>query len=101
MHFQTLTAVKTALALLVGLKYQDLLIEYPDVQEALRRAERADPQLILARNRRLARASDVLLKMKPLPEHIQEKQDPYDLYLNPYLEAVRRKRAEREDKEMR
>eukprot|EP00611_Tribonema_gayanum_P012611 TRINITY_DN23247_c0_g1_i1.p1 TRINITY_DN23247_c0_g1~~TRINITY_DN23247_c0_g1_i1.p1 ORF type:complete len:109 (+),score=33.88 TRINITY_DN23247_c0_g1_i1:771-1097(+) len=75
-----------------GLKYQDLLIEYDDVNTAL---ERADPALVQARNRRLARASDVSLKQKPLPPHIQELQHPFDFYLTPLIEEAKKEREER------
>ena len=81
---------------LTGLKAQDLLIEYPDVEEALERAGRANPALIVARNRRLARAVDLSLKNKPLPQAVQAKLDVFDNYLDPYLEEVRREREERE-----
>mmetsp|Transcript_6381 Transcript_6381/g.9564 ORF Transcript_6381/g.9564 Transcript_6381/m.9564 type:complete len:111 (-) Transcript_6381:86-418(-) len=70
-----------------GLKYQDLLIEeMPEIKEAL---HRADPALLEARSRRLARAGDLSLKQKPLPEHIQQSYDPFDPYLTPLIEQVK------------
>ncbi|KAG5180311.1 hypothetical protein JKP88DRAFT_349627 [Tribonema minus] len=48
-----------------GLKYQDLLVEYPAVLQAL---ESAAPATLAARNRRIVRASDVIVKQKPLPQ---------------------------------
>mmetsp|Transcript_18816 Transcript_18816/g.24819 ORF Transcript_18816/g.24819 Transcript_18816/m.24819 type:complete len:111 (-) Transcript_18816:259-591(-) len=75
-----------------GLRYEDLLIETDDVQKAL---DRASPEDIANRNRRIQRAIDISLKRKPLPEHIQAVQEPFKHYLDDAIYEARRLRQER------
>lgn len=59
-----------------GLKYQDLIVETPEVQKAL---SRLPEDVIVARDRRFKRALDISFKRKPLPEEHQEKIDVFDV----------------------
>jgi hypothetical protein len=77
-----------------GLKYHDILIETPEVEKAL---ARADPAVVASRLRRISRASDLLLKQNPLPPSVQEAVDPLDMYLK---EPLRQVRAEEEEREL-
>ncbi len=79
---------------MVGLKYQDLLLETPDVEVAVSRlspeqqlARLFDLNLsfrfsfIFVRQRRITRAFDLSLKHEELPEEFQEK-EPFDVCLS-------------------
>jgi len=75
-----------------GLRYEDLILETPDVQEALRLLPKEEKIL---RHRRILRASDLQSKHEELPKHIQEIQNPFNNYLSPYIAKVQKKRLER------
>jgi Ubiquinol-cytochrome C reductase complex 14kD subunit len=49
-----------------GARYEDLMIDEPDVVEALKLA---DPEVLHGRMRRLKRASDLSFKAKSLPDY--------------------------------
>jgi hypothetical protein len=59
-----------------GLKYQDLIVETPEVQKAL---SRLPEDTLIARDRRFKRALDISFKRKPLPAEHQEKIDVFDV----------------------
>ncbi|CAM9947739.1 unnamed protein product [Heterosigma akashiwo] len=75
-----------------GLRYEDLLIETDDVQKAL---DRATPEDIQSRNRRIQRAIDISLKRKPLPAQLQAIQEPFKHYLDYAIYEARLLRQER------
>lgn len=76
-----------------GLKYDDLLIEYPDVKQAI---ERLDPDVKIERERRIKRAFDGSAKRKAMPAGTMEG-DVFDSYLQPKIfEAL----ADRQEKDL-
>lgn len=77
-----------------GLRYEDLYDPQLDldVDEALKRL----PQDVLdARNQRLKRAHDTNMKHSALPKELQDKQTPFELYLEDTLSLVRLENEER------
>ena len=77
-----------------GLRYDDLLDEGPDldVGEALKRLSAEERDM---RQQRLKRAMDLSLKHVYLSKEEQAMQTPFDFYLTPVVEEVKRERAER------
>ncbi|KOX78137.1 Cytochrome b-c1 complex subunit 7 [Melipona quadrifasciata] len=76
-----------------GLHKDDLLYEDEDVTEALRRLP---PHLVEERNFRLIRASQLDCQKKLLPKEQWTKFEEDIEYLSPYVDEVKRERAERE-----
>ena len=74
-----------------GLKYEDLLVEVPDVEKALKRIP---DEVLLEREQRIKRAFDLSVKRKTLPYENQPDQ-PLDHYLAKELEAAEKDRLER------
>ena len=74
-----------------GLKYEDLLVEVPDVEKALKRIP-AD--VLEEREQRIKRAFDCSVKRKTLPYENQPA-EPLDLYLGKELAAAQKDREER------
>ncbi|KAJ1443500.1 ubiquinol:cytochrome c oxidoreductase 14 kDa subunit [Ochromonadaceae sp. CCMP2298] len=77
-----------------GLRYDDLLIETPDMHKAL---SRTDADVRLARERRIKRAFDLSAKKKALPIEIAMKDEPMKMYLNGQIDVAI---AEREQKQL-
>merc|ERR1711974_50135 len=77
----------------LGLRRHDLLVEYPDVVEAIKRLPVVESE---ARDRRLQRAFDLDMKREVLPEEEWTKPDEDEEYLSPYIAEVMRERLERE-----
>ncbi len=75
-----------------GLRYDDLLINSPDVKEAVNRLPEDERQ---ARYARMKRASDCDVKHKYIPEHLRDEKDVFVPYLTPRVEEVRRSRVEK------
>jgi ubiquinol-cytochrome c reductase subunit 7 len=77
-----------------GLRYDDLLDEGQDldVGEALKRLSQEERDM---RAQRLKRAMDLSMKHTYLSAEEQAKQTPFDHYLTPIVERVKRERAER------
>ena len=77
-----------------GLRYDDLLDEGMDldVGEALRRLTQEERDM---RAQRLKRAMDLSMKHVYLTKEEQAVQTPFDFYLTPIVEEVKRERAER------
>ncbi|XP_050599989.1 cytochrome b-c1 complex subunit 7-like [Bombus affinis] len=75
-----------------GLYKDDLLWEDEDVLEALRRLP---PHLVEERNFRIIRATQLDVQHKILPKEQWTKWEEDVEYLTPYVEEVRRERAER------
>ncbi|GJP46178.1 hypothetical protein CLOM_g5495 [Closterium sp. NIES-68] len=77
-----------------GLRYDDLYDPYYDldVAEALKRLPQAE---VDARNQRLKRAIDISMKHTHLPKELQEKQTPYEFYLQKELHKIKLEREER------
>ena len=76
-----------------GLLIEDVIIEDPDVKQALKYLPEHERR---ARSKRLLRAQDLELKKKELPEELQKAHDPFRMYLSPYIKRVRDRRIERE-----
>ena len=74
------------------MKYEDLLIEHPDVLKAV---ERSNPAVRVERERRIKRAFDVSAKKKTMPEEYHN-YNPYDLYLNKKINVAHFERTERQ-----
>ena len=77
-----------------GLKYDDILIESPNVLSAI---ERLSPEEKQTMERRLTRAFDISLKQKPLPKEMQvgETLDKSDFYLHDHLTDIKHEKEER------
>ncbi|CAI5476348.1 unnamed protein product [Closterium sp. Yama58-4] len=77
-----------------GLRYDDLYDPYYDldVAEALKRLPQAE---VDARNQRLKRAIDISMKHTQLPKELQEKQTPFQPYLQKELHKIKLEREER------
>ena len=77
-----------------GLRYDDLLIEEADVEEALKRVPKVlyDEHMM-----RCKRAQDLQMKYKVLPEELQLLQQPLNHWLRPYIEEARIARIEEEE----
>ena len=77
-----------------GLRYDDLLDEGQDldVGEAIKRLSAEERDM---RQQRLKRAMDLSLKHVYLSKEEQAMQTPFDFYLTPVVEEVKRERAER------
>merc|ERR1711966_491419 len=73
-----------------GLRYEDVLVETPEVREALRRLS---PEAAEGRSQRYRRAIDLSFKKHYLPETIQAKLDASKPYLN--IKQVEKEYAER------
>lgn len=76
-----------------GLKYQDLLVETKDVDEALRRLPMHEQVM---RARRIKLASDLALKQTILPKEQWTKPEEDVAYLTPYLDEVFTEKRDRE-----
>jgi len=75
-----------------GLKIHDVMTPTPEVEEAIRRL----PDHIKdERNYRIIRAAQLSLMKNVLPKEEWRTYDEDDYYLNPYLEEVKREKAER------
>lgn len=68
-----------------GLKYDDVLVDIPAVQEALHWVSKDE---YMARTRRIARAADCSMKRTYLPEEIQAIQQPLHSYVAPLAEVA-------------
>ncbi|XP_076282311.1 cytochrome b-c1 complex subunit 7 [Lasioglossum baleicum] len=76
-----------------GLRRDDLLHEYPEVEEAIRRLpKRTQEERIF----RLIRAAQLECQHRVLPEEQWTKFEEDELYLTPLVKEVRREKAERE-----
>jgi ubiquinol-cytochrome c reductase subunit 7 len=77
-----------------GLRYDDLYdpMMDMDVAEALRRLPE---DVVVARNCRLKRAMDLSMKGIKLPYDLQEKQTPFEYYLQDMLGQVKAEKRER------
>merc|ERR1712097_105863 len=73
-----------------GLRYEDILVETPEVREALRRLS---PEAAEGRTQRYRRAIDLSFKKHYLPEAVQAKLSPGKRYLN--IAQVEKEYAER------
>merc|ERR1711934_1175170 len=62
-----------------GLRYEDVLVETPELKEALRRLP---PSAAEGRSMRYRRAVDLSFKKHYLPEEVQAKLQPESRYLN-------------------
>jgi len=71
--------------------YEDCLIETEEVKLALKRLP---PELLNAREQRLKRAMVLSSQIKTLPEEVAAKLDPFESYLGPYLEQVKKEKEE-------
>merc|ERR1712113_891195 len=74
-----------------GLMYEDCLIETENVKLALKRLPK---EILIAREQRLKRAMFLSSQHKSLPPEIAEKLDPWESYLNPPLEAIKKEKQE-------
>jgi len=74
-----------------GLLYEDCLIETEEVKLALKRLP---PDVLNAREQRLKRAMVLSSQIKTLPPEVAEKLDPFESYLGPYLEQVKKEKEE-------
>ena len=77
-----------------GLRYDDILVETPEVVQAVSWLPKEDQ---LARERRLARAADCGLKRTYLPETLQQVQEPLNHYLYESLCEAQALQEEREE----
>jgi len=77
----------------IGLRYEDCLLETPDVERAVKMLPLHEQTL---RQRRIKRAFDLSLKHEELPPEIQKLQDPFNFYLQPLVRKARKIREERE-----
>merc|ERR1712167_473684 len=68
-----------------GLRYEDVLVETPEVMEAVRRLPAAEKE---ARSMRLRRAVDLTFKKTYLPEGMQAANEPFKVYLNDHVKQV-------------
>ena len=68
-----------------GLLYEDILVETQSVKLALSRLPK---DVVNAREQRLKRAMVLSSQSRRLPEEVQAKIDPFETYLQPYLEAI-------------
>merc|ERR1711934_211521 len=73
-----------------GLRYEDVLVETPEVREALRRMS---PEAAEGRTMRYRRAVDLSFKKTYLPEGTQAKLAPQNRYLN--IKQVEKEYSER------
>ncbi|XP_078038294.1 cytochrome b-c1 complex subunit 7 isoform X1 [Augochlora pura] len=76
-----------------GLMRDDIMHEYPDVEEAIRRLPK---RLAEERAFRLIRAAQLDLQQRVLPKEQWTKYEEDVLYLTPLVEEVKREREERE-----
>lgn len=74
-----------------GLLYEDVLVETPDVQLALKRLPK---DVMDARELRLKRAMVLSSQQKRLPPEVAAMHDPFKSYLGPYLEAIEQEKVE-------
>lgn len=77
-----------------GLHRDDLYYEDADVKEALRRLPQ---KLVDERNYRILRATQLSIQKSILPKDQWTKLEEDVLYLTPYVEEVKKERAEREE----
>jgi ubiquinol-cytochrome c reductase subunit 7 len=78
---------------LLGLKYDDLLMETPEVTEAIRRLH---PDEQIARQQRLKIAFDLSVKQDFLPKEKWLKPEEDLPYLRPIIQEVIQEKKERE-----
>lgn len=76
-----------------GLRYDDILMEHPDVQNALKYIPKSE---VIARNRRIKRAQHLSLTHTYLPKEVQAAQTPLKGYLSEAVEEQRKLREERD-----
>ena len=76
-----------------GLLYEDILVETADVKLALSRLPK---DVLNAREQRLKRAMVLSSQQRYLPEEVAAKIDPFQQYLQPYLQAIEENNAEME-----
>ncbi|XP_078038295.1 cytochrome b-c1 complex subunit 7 isoform X2 [Augochlora pura] len=76
-----------------SLMRDDIMHEYPDVEEAIRRLPK---RLAEERAFRLIRAAQLDLQQRVLPKEQWTKYEEDVLYLTPLVEEVKREREERE-----
>ena len=74
-----------------GLLYEDLLVETADVKLALSRLPK---EVLAAREQRLKRAMVLGSQQRYLPDEVAAKIDPFERYLQPYMEAVEEEKKE-------
>merc|ERR1712139_64742 len=68
-----------------GLRFEDIHVETPQVQEAVRRLP---PQEQEERSMRIRRAADLSFKKTYLPESMQAQHEPFKVYMMPTLKQV-------------
>eukprot|EP00658_Telonema_sp_P-2_P043556 TRINITY_DN3148_c0_g1_i10.p2 TRINITY_DN3148_c0_g1~~TRINITY_DN3148_c0_g1_i10.p2 ORF type:complete len:111 (-),score=36.30 TRINITY_DN3148_c0_g1_i10:198-530(-) len=73
-----------------GLRYEDVLVETPEMYEALRRLPKSEVE---GRTMRYRRAVDLSFKKQYLPDNVQEQLKPAQRYLN--IAQVEKEYAER------
>ncbi|CCI44213.1 hypothetical protein ABG067_002700 [Albugo candida] len=76
-----------------GLKYDDVLVDTPEVVTALSWLKKKD---YLGRTRRIARAADCGLKRSYLTEELQQVQRPFDNYLYEKVQEAEKLQVERD-----
>jgi len=74
-----------------GLLYEDVLVETSSVKLALSRLPK---DVLNAREQRLKRAMVLSSQQRYLPEDVAAKIDPFEKYLQPYIEAIEAEEAE-------
>jgi len=74
-----------------GLLYEDCLIETEEVKLALKRLPK---DLMTAREQRLKRAMMLSSQQKELPSDIVAQLNPFESYLQPYIDQVEKEKAE-------
>eukprot|EP00316_Scyphosphaera_apsteinii_P003323 CAMPEP_0119310096 /NCGR_PEP_ID=MMETSP1333-20130426/17698_1 /TAXON_ID=418940 /ORGANISM="Scyphosphaera apsteinii, Strain RCC1455" /LENGTH=104 /DNA_ID=CAMNT_0007314213 /DNA_START=107 /DNA_END=421 /DNA_ORIENTATION=- len=74
-----------------GLMYEDCLIETENVKLALKRLPK---DILVAREQRLKRAMFLSSQHKTLPTEVAEKLDPWESYLTPHLDAIKKEKQE-------
>ncbi len=75
-----------------GLKYDDILMESPEVKNAL---ERCSPAVVQSRYRRIIRAHDISCKQSFLPPADQATFNPFESYLAKPLAQAKQDMNER------
>ncbi len=76
-----------------GLKYDDIIIETPEVKKAL---ERCSPAVVQSRYRRIIRAHDISCKQSFLPPADQATFNPFESYLTKPLAQAKKEINERQ-----
>lgn len=86
--------IYSLLTLLVGLRYEDIMIsEYPATKEAL---DLSHPDVMKGRMRRLKRASDLTYKAKNLQDYAPDmKMEPFKMEIRETIERIKARDEER------